>query len=338
MLAKILSDHHHNKAQGDAAMAMFKTLLLMAAMTALFLVAGLLMGGTKGMLIALAIAVVTNLLAYWNSDRMVLRMQGAKPISEAESPEYHDMVRRLATRAGLPMPKLYVIQSDQPNAFATGRNPENAAVAATTGLLRILNRDEIEGVIAHELAHVKNRDTLIMTLTATFAGAISMLANFAMFFGGGGRSEDRPFGAVGSIAMFFLAPMAAMVVQTAISRTREYEADRLGARISGKPRALAAALIKIHNAVKGHLNHRAEANPAQAHLYIMNPLSGARMDNLFSTHPDTQNRIDELEELARTMESEGQIVSEDQSFRGPWSDDVPPLPRSNQNATRGPWG
>jgi heat shock protein HtpX len=321
-------------------MAMFKTLLLMAAMTALFLVAGALMGGKTGMLIALGIAVATNLFAFWNSDRMVLRLQGAKPITQAEAPEYYEMVQALANRAGLPMPKLYVIQSDQPNAFATGRNPENAAVAATTGLLRMLNRDEIEGVIAHELAHVKNRDTLIMTMTATFAGAISMLANFGFFFGGGSR-EGRPFGAIGSIAMFFLAPMAAMIVQTAVSRTREYEADRVGAEISGKPRALASALRKIHAAVKGIKHARAEANPAQAHLYIMNPLSGARMDGLFSTHPDTDNRIAELEELALAMEEEarrtgGSVAQTPSQFDGPWG--VPaPLPRAD--APRGgPWG
>jgi heat shock protein HtpX len=316
-------------------MAMFKTLLLMAAMTALFLVAGALMGGQTGMLIALAIAVATNLIAYWNSDRMVLRMQGAKPISREEAPEYHEMVEHLVKRAGIPMPKLYVIQSDQPNAFATGRNPENAAVAATTGLLRILNRDEIEGVIAHELAHIRNRDTLIMTMTATFAGAISMLANFTMFFGG--SRDNRPFGPIGTIAMVILAPMAAMIVQTAVSRTREYEADRMGAAISGKPRALASALRKIHAAVKNKVNHNAEANPAQAHLYIINPLMGLRMDNLFSTHPDTENRVAELEELAQNMVAVGQPQhdhAQNQTDTGPWNMQQ----TQQQNPPRGPWG
>jgi heat shock protein HtpX len=317
-------------------MAMFKTLLLMAAMTALFLVAGAVMGGKTGMLIALAVAVVTNLFAYWNSDRMVLRLQGAKPITREEAPEYHDMVQALVVRAGIPMPKLYVIQNDQPNAFATGRNPENAAVAATSGLLNLLNRDEIEGVIAHELAHIKNRDTMLMTFTATFAGAISMLANFGFFFGGGGR--ERPFGPIGSIAMFFLAPMAAMIVQTAVSRTREYEADRLGAAISGKPRALASALRKIHAAVKTKMNPQAEAVPAHAHLYIINPLSGVRMDSLFATHPNTDNRIAELEELAIAMESEMQQSGYrgDAVVAGPW-DAPPPLPRQTEPQS-GPWG
>ncbi len=316
-------------------MAMFKTLLLMAAMTALFLVAGLLMGGKTGMLIALVVAVATNLFAYWNSDRMVLRLQGAKPITRDEAPEYHAMVEALVARAGIPMPKLYVIQNDQPNAFATGRNPENAAVAATTGLLNLLSRDEIEGVIAHELAHIKNRDTMVMTFTATFAGAISMLANFGFFFGGGGR--ERPFGPIGSIAMFFLAPMAAMIVQTAVSRTREYEADRVGAAISGKPRALASALKKIHAAVKGRVNPRAEAVPAHAHLFIINPLAGVRMDNLFATHPNTDNRIAELEELAIAMEDEQrqQGYGSDEPVTGPWNE-PPPLPRPDQQ--RGPWG
>jgi heat shock protein HtpX len=317
-------------------MAMFKTLLLMAAMTALFLLAGALMGGQTGMLIALAIAIITNLIAYWNSDRMVLRLQGAKPITRDESPEYYEMVEMLVQRAGIPMPKLYVIQSDQPNAFATGRNPENAAVAATVGLLRLLNRDEVEGVIAHELAHIKNRDTLIMTMTATIAGAISMLANFSLFFGGG---RDRPFGPIGTIAMVFLAPMAAMIVQTAVSRTREYEADRVGAAISGKPRALASALRKIHAAVKGRLNPHAEANPAHAHLYIINPLAGLRMDSLFSTHPNTDNRIAELEELAQDMEEEvAQQRPQQRGFEGgPWSQQ-PQTQQAPHQRQSGPWG
>jgi heat shock protein HtpX len=210
------------------------------------------------------------------------------------------------------MPKLYIMDNPQPNAFATGRNPENAAVAATTGLLHMLNRDEIAGVMAHELTHVRNRDTLVMTLTATLAGAISMLANFGFFFGG--RDRNNPLGAVGAIAMMILAPLAAVLVQMAISRTREYGADRGGAEISGKPMALASALVKISNASHQIPNDTAEANPATAHLFIINPLSGQRMDNLFSTHPDTENRIEALQEIASKMGTTAQAPVR----RGPW--------------------
>ena len=287
-----------------------RTGLLMAAMMGLFLAVGYIIGREQGMLIAFVIAAGMNIFAYWNADKMVLRMHGAREVDRQSAPEFYGMIEDLSRRAGLPMPKVYVMDNPQPNAFATGRNPENAAVAATTGLLQLLNRDEIAGVMAHELAHVRNRDTLVMTVTATIAGAIAMLANFGMFFGGG-RSRDNPFGVIGVILMVFLAPLAAMIVQMAISRTREYGADRGGAEISGKPLALASALEKISGAAHRVVNDSAEANPATAHLFIINPLSGARMDNLFSTHPDTANRIAELEKMAGSMNVRP-------APRGPW--------------------
>ena len=287
-----------------------RTGLLMAAMMGLFLAVGYIIGREQGMLIAFVIAAGMNIFAYWNADKMVLRMHGAREVDQQSAPEFYGMIEDLSRRAGLPMPKVYVMDNPQPNAFATGRNPENAAVAATTGLLQLLNRDEIAGVMAHELAHVRNRDTLVMTVTATIAGAIAMLANFGMFFGGG-RSRDNPFGVIGVILMVFLAPLAAMIVQMAISRTREYGADRGGAEISGKPLALASALEKISGAAHRVVNDSAEANPATAHLFIINPLSGARMDNLFSTHPDTANRIAELEKMAGSMNVRP-------APRGPW--------------------
>ena len=289
-----------------------RTGLLMAALMGLFLAAGYIIGREQGMVIAFVIAAGMNLFAYWNADKMVLRMHGARQVDRQSAPEFYGMVEELAQRAGLPMPKVYLMDNPQPNAFATGRNPENAAVAATTGLLQLLDRDEVAGVMAHELAHVRNRDTLVMTLTATIAGAISMLANFGMFFGGS-RDRDNPFGPLGIILMVFLAPLAAMIVQMAISRTREYGADRGGAEISGQPLALASALAKISGAAHQINNRSAEANPATAHLFIINPLSGARMDNLFSTHPDTRNRIAELEKMAAGME-----VGRRQPRSGPW--------------------
>lgn len=274
-------------------MGYMRTALLLAAMTGLFLAAGFLIGGQQGMVIAFVIACAMNLFAYWNADKLVLRMYRAEPVDESTAPEFHRLVGDLARRAGLPMPRIYLIESEQPNAFATGRNPQNAAVAATTGLLKMLNRDEIAGVMAHELAHVKNRDSLTMTITAVLAGAIGMLANFAMFFGGS-RDRDAPLGGIGALLVMLLAPLAAMLVQMAISRSREYEADRIGAEISGEPRALAAALAKISNGAGQIPNMAAESNPATAHLFIVNPLHGHGADNLFSTHPATQNRIDRL--------------------------------------------
>ena len=290
-----------------------RTGLLLASMMGLFLGVGYLLGRETGMIIAFVIAGAMNFFAYWNGDKMVLRLHGAREIDRVAAPEFHDIVAELARRGNLPMPKVYLMDNPQPNAFATGRNPENAAVAATTGLLQLLNHDEIAGVMAHELTHVKNRDTLVMTLTATIAGAISMLANFGMFFGGN-RDRNNPLGIVGAILLMVLAPLAAMIVQMAVSRTREYGADRGGAEISGNPLALASALAKISGAAHTVVNDTAEANPATAHLFIINPLSGQRMDNLFSTHPATENRIAVLEAIA------GEIggIRTATPRRGPW--------------------
>ncbi len=298
-----------------------KTGLLMAAMTGLFLAFGYLLGREIGMLMALAaaIAIAMNVFAYWNADKMVLRMNGAREASASEAPELHAMVARLAARANMPVPKVYVIDQPQPNAFATGRNPENAAVAATTGLLRSLAPDEVEGVMAHELAHIKNRDTLIMAFTATIAGAISMLAQFGFLFSG--RDRNSPVSGIAAIALMILAPLGAVIVQMAISRTREYAADRMGAEISGKPMALASALQRIAGAAQHVENPAAERNPAMAHMFIINPLSGARADALFSTHPNTQNRIAALRAMA--VDIGGNAAA------GPWTD----APKPN-----GPWG
>lgn len=272
-----------------------RTFLLLAAMTAIFLGAGFLLGGEAGMAIAFVIALAMNAYAYWNSDKVVLRLYKARQVDEAGAPEFYRLVAALAQRAGLPMPKVYIIDNPQPNAFATGRNPENAAVAATTGLMARLTRDELAGVMAHELAHVRNRDTLTMTVTATLAGAISMLANFALFFGG---NRNNPLGFIGTLAMMILAPLAAMLVQMAISRSREYAADRGGAEISGQPLALASALRKIEQIARGSDYREAEANPATAHLFIINPLHASKVDGLFTTHPSTAKRIARLEEMA----------------------------------------
>ncbi len=277
-----------------------KTAILLAALTALFMGVGFALGGEQGMLLALLFAGGMNLFAWWNSDRMVLRMAGARPIGPQDAPRLYALTQALAQRAGLPMPALYVIDEDQPNAFATGRDPTNAAVAVNTGLLRHLTEEEVAGVIAHELAHIKNRDTLIMTVTATLAGAIGMLAQFAFLFRGG-DNRNNPLGAIGLILMLILAPLAAMLVQMAISRSREYEADRVGAEIAGSPRGLANALLRLQELARRIENRHAEANPALAHLFIVNPLSGARMDNLFSTHPNTENRVRALLELERRM-------------------------------------
>jgi heat shock protein HtpX len=282
-------------------MNFLRTAILLAGLTALFMGVGYLIGGQSGALLALLVAGGMNFFAYWNSDRMVLSMHGAQEVDERTAPDVVRLVRELANRAGLPMPRVYLMDNPQPNAFATGRNPENAAVAVTTGLLNMLNRDEVAGVLAHELAHVRNRDTLTMTITATIAGAISMLAQFGMFFGGGHRNNNG-FGIVGTLAMVILAPIAAMLVQMAISRTREYSADRLGGMIAGNPNALASALVKISSAAHQIENPTAEQNPATAHLFIINPLTGGHgWDNLFATHPSTENRIAALQELAAEM-------------------------------------
>ncbi len=290
-------------------------------MTALFMGLGAMIGGQQGMMIAFLIALAMNAFSYWNADKMVLRMHNAVEVDESNAPEFVHMVRGLADNAGLPMPKTYIINDPAPNAFATGRNPENAAVAATTGLLDALTAEEVAGVMAHELAHVQNRDTLIMTVTATIAGAISMLANFAFFFGG--NRNNNPLGFVGVLLAVIVAPLAAMLVQMAISRTREYSADRRGAEICGRPDWLASALSKIARAAGRVPMESAERNPATAHMFIVNPLTGERMDNLFSTHPNTDNRI------ARLMELTGG-QADDPS--GPWAE------QAEGSSQRNPWG
>lgn len=309
-----------------------RTAMLLAGLTALFMGVGYLIGGATGAMIAFVVAAGMNVFSYWNSDRLVLSMHGAQEVDARSAPDLYALVADLARRADLPMPKVYLMDNPQPNAFATGRDPEHAAVAATTGLLRMLNRDELAGVIAHELAHVKNRDTLIMTITATIAGAISMLAQFGMFFGGGNRDNNNGgVGIIGTLAMVILAPIAAMLVQMAISRTREYSADKLGAMISGRPDALASALNKIAGTAQMVENPTAEQNPATAHLFIINPLSGHRMDNLFSTHPATENRIAALQQLAQQMGTRG--------YAGPHASSAPPRATAPSGpAPSGPWG
>ena len=306
-------------------MSTLRTAMLLAALTAIFMGVGYLVGGVGGAMIAFLVAGGLNFFSYWNADKLVLRMTGAREVDARSAPEFYGLVRDLAARANLPTPKVYISDSPQPNAFATGRNPENAAVCATTGLLRTLDRDEIAGVMAHELAHVKNRDTLTMTITATIAGAVSMLANFAFFFGGN-RDSNNPLGLIGILVAAIVAPLAAMLVQMAVSRTREYEADRGGAEISGKPRALASALAKISQAAGRIRNDAAERDPALAHLFIVNPLSGERMDNLFSTHPAPENRIAAL----LTMDSE---------FGGTSARPTVAVPHVGiTRRTAGPWG
>ncbi len=307
----------------------FRTAILLAGLTALFMGVGYLVGGASGATIALVVAAGMNVFAYWNSDKTVLSMAGAQPLDEHSAPEVFGMVRELSQRAGLPMPAVYLMDNPQPNAFATGRNPENAAVAVTTGLLQHLSREEVAGVIAHELAHIKNHDTLIMTITATIAGAISMVAQFGMFFGGN-RENNGGMGLVGTLAMVILAPIAAMLVQMAISRTREYSADKLGAQIVGQPEYLASALRRLEQAAHAIPNETAERNPATAHMFIVNPLSGERMDNLFSTHPNTENRIAALMQLAQQMGRNYAPAAQRGSVpaSGPWGG----------GGRNGPWG
>jgi heat shock protein HtpX len=281
----------------------FRTGVLIAALTALFAGIGFLIGGPQGMVIAFLIAAAMNVFAYWNSDKVVLRMYGATEVDRELAPGLYNIVEQLADRAQIPMPRVYIMENDQPNAFATGRNPENAAVAATTGLLDRLSTEEIAGVMAHEIAHVKNRDTLTMTITATIAGAIGMLAQMAMFSGASSSNgENRSgVGMIGGILLMILAPMAAALVQMAISRSREYEADRIGAEIAGQPMWLASALENIHRAADAIPNEDAERNPATAHMFIYNPLHGRGADSLFSTHPAVENRVARLEQLAQQM-------------------------------------
>jgi heat shock protein HtpX len=315
-----------------------RTFTLLAALTALFAAIGFMAGGVIGMAIAFGVAMIMNGIAYWNGDKLVLRMQGAREVTrEDSSPVIRAFVGdvfALAQKAGMPNPRVYIIDTPQPNAFATGRDPHHAAVAATTGLLSMLNRNEVAGVMAHELAHVQNRDSLTMTLTASLAGAIGMLANFAFLFNAGRDREGGPGPIVGLIAMI-VAPMAAGVVQMAISRSREYEADRRGAEICGNPLWLASALEKIERQSHVVRNRQAEGAPALAHLYIINPLSGEGRDNLFSTHPATANRVAALRRLASEMGG-----FEPSPDAGPWSGQSRALPpeQADRASRRGPWG
>ena len=276
---------------------LLKTAVLMAAITALFMAIGSFVGGQQGMISALLVAVGLNFFSYWFSDKLVLKMYNAREVDETSAPQFYRMVRELAQKAKLPMPRVYVIDEAAPNAFATGRNPEHAAVAATTGIMRVLTDRELRGVMAHELAHVAHRDILLSTISATMAGAISMLANFAMFFGGR-DSEGRPANPAVGLVVAMLAPLAAGLIQMAISRAREFEADRGGAELCGDPRALASALQKIHAYARGTPMEVAERNPATAQMMIMNPLRGGGLTGLFSTHPSTEERVARLLAMA----------------------------------------
>jgi heat shock protein HtpX len=273
-----------------------RTGILMAALTGLFLAVGALVGGGTGMLIAFGMALAMNLFAYWNSDKVLLSMYGAQQVDAQSAPDLYRLVERLAQQAGLPMPKVYITENPQPNAFATGRDPDHAAVCVTTGLMSQVSQEELAGVLAHELGHVKHRDTLTMTITAVMAGAISMLANMA-FFMGGSRDRDHPLGMVGVLLVTLLAPIAAVLVQAAISRSREFEADRAGAEITGRPMWLASALGQIERAAERTPNYPADANPATAHMFIVNPLHGG-ISGLFATHPPTEERIARLRAMA----------------------------------------
>jgi len=285
-----------------------RTGILMAALTGLFLAVGALVGGSTGMLIAFGMALAMNLFAYWNSDKVLLSMYGARQVDASGAPDLYRLVERLAQQAKLPMPKVYITENPQPNAFATGRDPDHAAVCVTTGLLAQVNQEELAGVLAHELGHVKHRDTLTMTITAVMAGAISMLANMA-FFMGGSRDREHPLGIVGVLLVTLLAPIAAVLVQAAISRSREFEADRAGAEITGRPMWLASALGQIERAAERTPNYPADANPATAHMFIVNPLHGG-ISGLFATHPPTEERIARLKAMAG--------VNATPVRRGPW--------------------
>ncbi len=304
-----------------------RTGLLMAALTGLFLAVGYMLGGPGGMMIAFLFAAGTNLFAYWNSDKVVLRMYGAQEVDERSAPRLVHIVQGLSRAAGLPMPRVYICENDQPNAFATGRDPEHAAVCATTGLLNRVSDEELTGVLAHELGHVKNRDTLTMTIVATMGGAISMLANFAMFFGGGRDSRNNPLGIVGVILIAILAPIAAVLVQAMISRTREFEADKAGAELSKHPLWLASALQRIESTAQVTHNPEADANPATAHMFIINPLSSGGIAGLFSSHPPTEERVARLRAMAGAT-GDAQPVTKP----GPWGSNADAVRR------RGPWG
>jgi heat shock protein HtpX len=311
-----------------------KTGLLLALLTGIFVAMGALVGGVTGMVIAFLIALGMNMFSLWQSDKMVLRMYGAQEVDASTGGQYYEIVRDLAARAQLPMPRVYIMDSPQPNAFATGRNPQNAAVCASTGLIEMLTPEEVSGVMAHELAHVKNYDTLTMAVAAAIGGAVSMLAQYLQFGAlfGGNRENNNPLGWIGVIAAIVVAPLAAMLVQMAVSRSREYQADRMGGMICANPLWLASALRKIEHYARGIPNEQAEAAPGTAHLFIINPLTGQGMDNLFSTHPNTENRISELEKLAAEL--------------GPGTSRVPHTARSTAGSSgprgsaagRGPWG
>lgn len=325
-----------------------KTALLLAALTGIFVAMGAAVGGKGGMVIAFIVALGMNVFSLWKSDKMVLRMFGAQEVDQNTAPELVDIVHGLARRAELPLPRVYVMQNPQPNAFATGRNPQNSAVAVSTGLLDVLSREEIAGVVAHELAHIKNRDTLTMTVAATIGGAISMMAQylqFGMLFGGNRDERSGGLGFVGALIAMIAAPFAAMIVQMAISRSREYQADRMGAMIVGNPLWLASALEKINARARRVVNEQAEAVPAMASLFIINPLTGRGVDNMFSTHPNTENRIAELVKLAREMgvtnASSGSEPSPSNEYgettdsaSGPWSGSR----NARRPSPRGPWG
>ena len=317
-----------------------KTAILMAGIMALFGAVGTVIGGRQGMLMALAFGAVGNFFAYWFSDKLVLKMYKAREVDATSAPQFYNMVKDLATRAELPMPRVYLIDEDAPNAFATGRNPEHAAVAATTGLLRNLSREEIAGVMAHELSHVRHRDTLIMTVAATLSGALGMLASFGGLMGGGRDSEGRPMvNPIVAIAAMILAPMAAMLVQMAISRGREYEADRMGAEICGQPMWLASALAKLHAGTQQIHNQAAERNPATAHMYIANPLAAAGgMSSLFSTHPPMEERIARLQAMAGAGGYSPRPAGASRPARSSIPQTGSPWGSTPQDSGRGPWG
>lgn len=320
-----------------------KTALLLVVLTGIFVAMGGVVGGRTGMIIAFVVALVTNAISLWKSDTMVLRMFKAKEVDEQTAPALHQIVRGLSGRAGLPMPRVYIMNTPQPNAFATGRNPANAAVAFSTGLLEALSPEEVAGVAAHELAHIKNRDTLTMAVAATIGGSISMLAQylqFGMLFGGGSRDGRGGVGFLGALVAMIAAPFAAMLVQMAISRSREYQADRMGAALCGNPRWLASGLQKIDALARRTPNMQAEAMPAAAHMFIVNPLSGRGVDNLFTTHPAVENRIAELLKMEQEWIADGTLsrsasdiaAGSPGAATGPWTVDA------SQGQKRGPWG
>ncbi len=317
----------------------FKVGVLLAVMTAIFVGMGWLIGGTAGMAFAFVIAIGMNVFSFWNSDKLVLRMHGAEEVDAHSAPAFYKMVAELAHRAELPMPRVFIMHSAQPNAFATGRSPSHSAVCASTGLLEALNEEEVAGVMAHELAHIRNRDTLIMTVAATIAGAISMLANFMQFsaiFGGGRGEGGRGAGIIGTLVAIVVAPFAAMLVQMAISRSREYVADRVGAEICGNPLWLASALARIHKAAHQIPMESAEGMPESAHMFIINPLTGQGFDNLFSTHPNTANRIHALQLQAEDMAQHGTDtrVATHHTPHSPWERTQSP-PKGRSGAA--PW-